>query len=132
MHFLFKVIIFSGELFSTTARLRELSGTWKNLNNFQVTCEYYLDHGACVPIRVHSVVVSTQHSEDIAQEKLRQDVMTHVIKHVIPAKYLDDSTVYHINPCGNFIIGGPMVRVLADYCPFSYPVPSLGLLSSEV
>jgi len=74
----------------------------------QVTCEYCLDHGACVPIRVHSVVVSTQHSEKITLEQLREEVMTQVIKHVIPAKYLDDSTVYHINPCGNFIIGGPM------------------------
>ncbi|ODN01022.1 S-adenosylmethionine synthase [Orchesella cincta] len=74
----------------------------------QVTCEYYLDHGACVPIRVHSVVVSTQHSEKIPLEQLREEVMTNVVKHVIPARYLDESTVYHINPCGNFIIGGPM------------------------
>lgn len=87
-----------------------------NYNNLlwilQVTCEYYLDQGACVPIRVHSVVVSTQHSEKIPLEQLREEVMTQVIKEVIPAKYLDDSTVYHINPCGNFIIGGPMVSIL--------------------
>jgi S-adenosylmethionine synthetase len=74
----------------------------------QVTIEYYFDSGACVPVRVHSVVVSTQHSEKISLEQLRKDVMDKVITNVIPAKYLDDSTVYHINPCGNFIIGGPM------------------------
>lgn len=95
------------------ARLSELrrNGTfwWARPDTkTQVTCEYYLDQGACVPIRVHSVVVSTQHSEKIPLEQLREEVMTQVIKEVIPAKYLDDSTVYHINPCGNFIIGGPM------------------------
>lgn len=74
----------------------------------QVTCEYYFEQGACVPVRVHSVVVSTQHSEKISLEQLRTDVMEKVINVVIPAKYLDESTVYHINPCGNFIIGGPM------------------------
>jgi len=95
------------------ARLSELrrNGTFwwgRPDTKTQVTCEYYLDHGACVPTRVHSVVVSTQHSEKISLEQLREEVMTHVIKEVIPAKYLDDSTTYHINPCGNFIIGGPM------------------------
>lgn len=64
-----------------------------------------------MPIRVHSVVVSTQHSDKISLEQLREEVMTQVIKEVIPAKYLDDTTIYHINPCGNFIIGGPMVRI---------------------
>ena len=41
-------------------------------------------------------------------EALRSDIMEKVIKTVIPAKYLDDDTKYHINPCGNFVIGGPM------------------------
>jgi len=74
----------------------------------QVTCEYRFDHGACVPIRVHTVVVSVQHSEKVTLEQLREDVMEKVVKEVIPAKYLDGETKYHINPCGNFIIGGPM------------------------
>lgn len=74
----------------------------------QVTCEYKLDNGACIPLRVHSVVVSTQHSEMVSLEDLRAQVMEKVIKEVIPAKYLNDQTIYHINPCGNFIIGGPM------------------------
>jgi S-adenosylmethionine synthetase len=76
----------------------------------QVTCEYYFSKGACVPCRVHTVVVSVQHSEKIQLSDLRKDVMEKVIKTVIPEKYLDDRTVYHINPCGDFILGGPQVR----------------------
>jgi S-adenosylmethionine synthetase len=74
----------------------------------QVTCEYRFDNGACVPTRVHTIVVSTQHSEKVTLPALREDIMEKVIKAVIPSKYLDDNTKYHINPCGNFVIGGPM------------------------
>jgi len=74
----------------------------------QVTIAYKLDKGACIPLRVHSVVVSTQHSEKISLEELRSEVMEKVVKAVIPAKYLDNDTIHHINPCGNFVIGGPM------------------------
>jgi len=74
----------------------------------QVTCEYVFDNGACKPLRVHTVVVSTQHSEKVTLAALREDVMEKVIKAVIPAKYIDENTKYHINPCGNFVIGGPM------------------------
>ena len=74
----------------------------------QVTCDYRFENGACVPTRVHTVVVSTQHSEKVTLTALREDVIEKVIKTVIPAKYLDENTKYHINPCGNFVIGGPM------------------------
>merc|ERR1712048_283843 len=74
----------------------------------QVTCDYKFENGACVPTRVHTVVVSTQHSEKVTLTALREDVIEKVIKTVIPAKYLDENTKYHINPCGNFVIGGPM------------------------
>jgi S-adenosylmethionine synthetase len=73
----------------------------------QVTVEYAHDGGAVVPLRVDTVVVSAQHSEDITTEQLRKEVKEKVIKKVIPAKYLDDRTVYHIQPSGLFIIGGP-------------------------
>ncbi|CAH1990829.1 unnamed protein product [Acanthoscelides obtectus] len=73
----------------------------------QVTCEYRFDHGACIPQRVHTVVVSLQHSEKISLEELRDAIRTKVIKEVIPARYLDEQTVIHVNPCGLFIIGGP-------------------------
>jgi len=74
----------------------------------QVTAEYIFDKGACVPIRVHTVVVSCQHSEKVTLEALRKDIMDKVVYTVIPKKYLDAETKFHINPCGNFVIGGPM------------------------
>ncbi|KAF2687964.1 methionine adenosyltransferase [Lentithecium fluviatile CBS 122367] len=73
----------------------------------QVTVEYAHDGGAVVPLRVDTVVVSAQHSEDISTEELRKEILEKIIKKVIPAKYIDDKTVYHIQPSGLFIIGGP-------------------------
>ncbi|KAF2268545.1 S-adenosylmethionine synthetase [Lojkania enalia] len=73
----------------------------------QVTVEYAHDGGAVIPLRVDTVVVSAQHSEDITTEELRKEIKEKIIKKVIPAKYLDDQTVYHIQPSGLFIIGGP-------------------------
>ncbi|KAI9738597.1 MAG: methionine adenosyltransferase sam2 [Cirrosporium novae-zelandiae] len=73
----------------------------------QVTVEYAHDNGAVVPIRVDTVVVSAQHSEDISTEKLRKEILEKIIKKSIPEKYLDDKTIYHIQPSGLFIIGGP-------------------------
>ncbi|XKL65648.1 hypothetical protein PGB90_009068 [Kerria lacca] len=72
-----------------------------------ITCEYYFSKGACVPKRIHTVVVSVQHSEKISLVDLKKDIMEKVIKTVIPKKYLDERTVYHINPCGEFVLGGP-------------------------
>jgi len=74
----------------------------------QITAECSFDNGACIPTRVHTVVVSVQHSEKVSLEALRQDIMDKVVYTTIPKKYLDKDTVFHINPCGNFIIGGPM------------------------
>lgn len=74
----------------------------------QVTCEYRFDKGAAIPSRVHTVVISVQHSPEITIPQLKEEVMEKVIKVVIPAKYLDDQTIYHINPCGKFITGGPL------------------------
>merc|ERR1712166_930547 len=73
----------------------------------QITCLYRKDGGAVVPINVHTVVISTQHSPDITNEDMYTALMEQVIKVVIPAKYLTDETIYHINPSGRFIIGGP-------------------------
>jgi len=74
----------------------------------QVTIEYAEEGGACIPLRVHTVVVSTQHDEKTTLKDLQGDVMEKVVKAVIPAKLLDSKTVYHIQPSGSFIIGGPM------------------------
>jgi len=73
----------------------------------QVTVEYAIRDGSCIPLRVHTVVISVQHSPDVTIEQLRQDLMEHVVKKVVPSKYLDDNTIYHLNPSGTFIIGGP-------------------------
>ena len=69
----------------------------------QVTVEYDGDR----PVRVDTVVISTQHREDVSMDALRADVMEKVIKAVIPANLLDENTKYFINPTGRFVIGGP-------------------------
>ncbi|XP_076452819.1 S-adenosylmethionine synthase-like [Babylonia areolata] len=73
----------------------------------QVTVEYRYIKGAAVPIRVHTVVISAQHDETVTMERLRKELMEKVIKTVIPSKYLDERTVFHLQPSGKFIIGGP-------------------------
>jgi S-adenosylmethionine synthetase len=73
----------------------------------QVTVEYRLHGGNPQPIRVHTVVISTQHADEVSQDKIKDDLMEHVVRNVIPAQYLDDNTIYHMNPSGRFVIGGP-------------------------
>ena len=70
----------------------------------QVTVEY--DDGKIV--RIDTIVVSTQHSEDVTLKKLRADILAHVIAPVVPAELIDEKTKYYINPTGRFVIGGPM------------------------
>lgn len=70
----------------------------------QVTVEYTEDD---LPVRVDAVVVSAQHHPDISQEELTKDITEHVIREVIPARWLDDETKFYINPTGRFVIGGP-------------------------
>ena len=69
----------------------------------QVTVEY--DDGNLV--RVHTVVISTQHDPDVDHETIKSEVIEKVIRQVIPAELLDDDTIYHVNPNGRFVIGGP-------------------------
>jgi len=59
------------------------------------------------PVSVEAVVVSTQHAPEVSQEKIREDVIREVIREVIPAEMMSDTTVFHINPTGKFVIGGP-------------------------
>ena len=69
----------------------------------QVTLEYDGD----TPVRIHTVVISTQHEPDVTQEQIRQDMIDHLVKKVLPADLLDEKTIYHVNPTGRFVIGGP-------------------------
>ena len=69
----------------------------------QVTVEY--DDGK--PVRIDAVVISSQHSPDISQEQLHEDIRREVSEKVIPAELLDENTKYYINPTGRFVVGGP-------------------------
>ena len=69
----------------------------------QVTVEY--NDGK--PVRIDAVVISSQHSPEVSQEQLHEDILNEVIKKVIPAELLDENTKYFINPTGRFVVGGP-------------------------
>ncbi|KAJ5894002.1 hypothetical protein N7495_005693 [Penicillium taxi] len=73
----------------------------------QVTIEYAHDNGAVKPLRVDTVVISAQHSDDVSTEELRTVLKEKIVRGVIPANLLDDRTVYHMQPSGRFVIGGP-------------------------
>ncbi len=70
----------------------------------QVTVEYEND----IPKRIDTILISTQHKENVENEKIKQDILEKVIRKVIPSKYLDENTKYYINPTGKFTIGGPL------------------------
>jgi S-adenosylmethionine synthetase len=70
----------------------------------QVTVEYHYGK----PVRVHTVLVSTQHAPEVSQKDIREAILEHVIKPIIPADMLDKDTIYHVNPTGRFVTGGPM------------------------
>jgi S-adenosylmethionine synthetase len=69
----------------------------------QVTVEYEDDK----PVRIDTIVVSTQHGPDVTREQIEKDIIEHVIKPIVPANFLDDNTKYLVNPTGRFVIGGP-------------------------
>ena len=75
----------------------------------QVTVEYDEDGK---PVRVHTVVISTQHADaiggrSVSNEEIREGIIGEIVRPVIPARYLDEDTIYHINPTGRFVVGGP-------------------------
>lgn len=99
-------IALSHRLVRKLAELRK-SGTLDYLRpdaKSQVTVEYDENEK---PLRVDTVVISTQHDEEVSNETIRKDVIEQVIQEVIPNKLLDDQTKYYINPTGRFVIGGP-------------------------
>lgn len=74
----------------------------------QVTVEYKNDNGALVPLRIHTIVISTQHDDNVTNEQISKDLHEQVIKPTMPANLMDDKVIYHLNPSGRFVIGGPM------------------------
>ncbi|TKC50303.1 S-adenosylmethionine synthase isoform X2 [Monodon monoceros] len=73
----------------------------------QVTVQYTQESGAVIPVRIHTIVISVQHNEDITLEDMRRALKEQVIRAVVPAQYLDKDTIYHLQPSGRFVIGGP-------------------------
>ncbi|XP_020602133.1 S-adenosylmethionine synthase-like, partial [Orbicella faveolata] len=75
----------------------------------QVTVEYRgkLGYGTIVPLRVNTIVISVQHAPGIKLDEMQKQLKEKIIKEVVPAKYLDDKTIYHLQPSGTFEIGGP-------------------------
>ena len=69
----------------------------------QVTIEYRNDK----PFRVHTVVVSTQHTPEVSNKEIREGVLEEIIRKTLPENLLDDRTIYHVNPTGRFVVGGP-------------------------
>ncbi|TMS04155.1 S-adenosylmethionine synthase [Larimichthys crocea] len=102
-------IVLAHKLNSKMAELRR-NGTipWLRPDSkTQVTVHYEQKDGAVIPKRVHTIVISVQHDDCISLEDQKRVLKEKVINAVVPAKYLDDKTIYHLQPSGRFVIGGP-------------------------
>jgi len=93
--------------------VRELANIRKNTDlmpylapdsKSQVTVEYDEDGK---PVRVHTIVVSTQHDDGVSQDKIKEDIVKHLFPRVVPEGMMDEKTIVHVNPTGKFVIGGP-------------------------
>ncbi|KAI9535369.1 S-adenosylmethionine synthase isoform type-1 [Dissostichus eleginoides] len=102
-------IVLAHKLNSKMAELRR-DGTvpWLRPDSkTQVTVHYDQKNGAVIPKRVHTIVISVQHDDFVTLEEQKKVLKEKVIDAVVPAKYLDDKTIYHLQPSGRFVIGGP-------------------------
>ena len=99
-------IHYSHRLVEDLARLRKGDGpSWLRPDSkSQVTVEYKAGR----PVRVDTVVISTQHGPEVSLAEIREYVIEECIKKVIPGELIDANTVYHVNPTGRFVVGGPM------------------------
>lgn len=98
---------YSHNLLKELARIRKKTDLMPYLgpdSKSQITIEYNEDGS---PKRIHTIVLSTQHDADIEQEQIHADIKKHLINTVIPTELIDADTLYHINPTGKFVIGGP-------------------------
>ena len=90
------VFLLSGRVGSDQVRPARRNACNHSFSPIQVTCEYSFKDGACIPKRVHTVVISVQHDEHIQLENMREILMNSIIKEVIPAKYMDENTIFHL------------------------------------
>jgi S-adenosylmethionine synthetase len=99
-------ILYSHKLLEEFARLRKSGAmAWARPDSkSQVTVEYKQGQ----PTRIHTVVISTQHSDAVELDFIRSEVVEKLIKKVLPSNLLDADTIYHVNPTGRFVVGGPM------------------------
>lgn len=98
---------YSHNLLKTLANIRKNSDLMPYLgpdSKSQVTVEY--DNNK-KPKRINTIVISTQHDEGVEQESIRADIKKHLISSVIPSELIDSETIFHVNPTGKFVIGGP-------------------------
>ncbi len=101
-------ITFAHRLVRELARLRKETDHMPYLRpdaKSQVTVEYADDRRT--PCRIHTVVISTQHDEEVGLDQIARDVRTHLIDKVLPAELVDDDLILHVNPTGRFVVGGP-------------------------
>jgi S-adenosylmethionine synthetase len=101
-------IIYAHALVREMAQIRKATDLMPYLrpdSKSQVTIEYEDDRRT--PKRVHTIVVSTQHDEDVTLQQIADDVREHLLPRVIDASFIDDDLILHVNPTGRFVIGGP-------------------------
>lgn len=101
-------LMLSHHLLQELARIRKETGEMPYLRpdaKSQVTIEYENDRRT--PRRVHTIVISTQHDEEVTLKKIREDIKNILLPRVLPADLIDDELVLHVNPTGRFVIGGP-------------------------
>lgn len=98
---------YSHKLLRELARIRKETNLMPYLapdSKSQVTIEYNADGS---PKRADTIVISTQHDENVSQADIKSDVIKHVVPAVIDSAFLDDQTIFHVNPTGKFVVGGP-------------------------
>lgn len=101
-------LMISHQLLQELARIRKETGEMPYLrpdSKSQVTIEYEDDRRT--PKRIHTIVISTQHDEEVSLQQIKDDVINILIPRVVPAHLIDDNLILHVNPTGRFVIGGP-------------------------
>lgn len=97
----------SRDLAKKLKKLRETLSWLRPDGKAQVTVQYRSEGQAWVPVRIHTLVLSAQHSADVKWEEVERQLRTEAVDSVIPAEYLDAETIVHINPSKRFVVGGP-------------------------